>query len=162
MTAFILPANLPKRRRKTSHRGANDHLEATLQEAVVGFLDRTLAAPATFTAIAHGVYFTGNREEATRRGAKLKRMGLKSGWPDIIILHKGRSLFLELKSATGTLSPTQRIVHQLLVAAGASVTVCRSIDDVRERLEVWGVPTIEAKLPPAERAVLRAKALALN
>jgi hypothetical protein len=28
---------------------------------------------------------------------------------------------------------------------------------VRDRLEVWGIPTLESRLPPAERAVLFAQ-----
>jgi hypothetical protein len=129
------------------------HPEQSLQRAVATYLTRILVAPTFFTAIGHG---GGGR----LRGAILKGTGLRAGVPDILIINRGRCLWIELKAGKGRLSPEQIAVHQWLVAAGASVTVCRSIDDVRECLDVWGVPTIEAKLPPAERAVLRAKALA--
>jgi hypothetical protein len=148
---FVLPARMSRKRAASSKPRA--HPEQSLQRAVATYLSRVLAAPTFFTAIGHG---GGGK----LRGAILKGMGVWAGVPDILIINRGRCLWIELKTAKGRLSPVQIAAQQLLVAAGCSVTVCRSIDDVRERLEVWGVPTIEAKLPPAERAVLRAKALA--
>lgn len=153
---FVLPAEYARRPRKPRTQ-RNQHREASLQEAVVAFLDRVLLPPATFTAISHGIYFTKDREEAKRRGARLKRLGLKPGWPDIIILHNGRTHGIELKTSDGTLSEAQKAVHTAMVLARCTVTVCRSVDDVRDRLEVWGLPTLKTHLMPAERAVERRK-----
>jgi hypothetical protein len=148
---FVLPARMSRKRASSSKPRA--HPEQSLQIAIATYLARVLTAPTFFTAIGHG---GGGK----LRGAILKGMGMQAGVPDILIINRGKCLWIELKAGKGSLSSEQIAVHQWLVAAGCSVTVCRSIDDVRERLDVWGVPTIEAKLPPAERAVLRAKALA--
>jgi len=148
---FVLPARMPRKRAANAKPRANP--EQSLQRAVATYLARVLAAPTFFTAIGHG---GGGK----LRGAILKGMGMRAGVPDLLIIDRGKCLWIELKAGKGALSPEQVAVHQWLVAAGASVVVCRSIDDVRDRLEVWGVPTIESRLPPAERAVLRAMALA--
>lgn len=153
---YVLPAGYAKRPRKPRTK-PNQHHEASLQETVVAFLDRVLLPPATYTAIGHGVYFTKDREEAQRRGARLKRLGVKPGWPDLIILHNGRAHGIELKTKEGTLSDAQKAVHTAIVLARCTVTVCRSVDDVRDRLEVWGIPMLKVHLMPAERAVERRK-----
>ena len=145
---FVLPARMPRKRAASSKPRA--HAEQSLQKSVAVYLSRVLAPPTFFTAIGHG---GGGK----MRGAILKGMGVRAGVPDVLIIDRGRCLWMELKSEKGVLSPEQIVVHQLLTAAGACVTVCRSVEDVRDRLEVWGTPTLESRLPPAERAVLFAQ-----
>lgn len=60
--------------------------------------------------------------------------GTLSGVPDILIIYRGRPIFIELKTAKGAVRPSQRFVHDKLVLAGAVVTVCRSLDDVHDFL----------------------------
>lgn len=55
---------------------------------------------------------------------------MTSGIPDIYAVKKGRAVWLELKTASGKLTPAQQNVHARLLAAGAEVYVVRSLDDV--------------------------------
>lgn len=64
-----------------------------------------------------------------------KARGVRKGLPDVMVLHQGRALFLELKAEKGTLSESQRECHKALNYAGASVFVVRSIEDVQFALE---------------------------
>lgn len=144
MTAFVLPARATRRRAPSGKKRA--HPEHKLQTAVATYLWRVLAPPTFFTAIAHGGFSLGDTpEQAKIRGARLKAAGLLAGVPDILIVHRGRACFLELKSETGTLSENQKTAHKWIITAGGVVAVCRSIDDVKAMLEVWGVPTLETK-----------------
>ena len=77
-------------------------------------------------------------------GARIKRMGLAPGWPDIIaVLPGGRFLGLELKAERGRLSNAQEAVQRALDARGAVFRVVRSLDDVRAVLAEHDVPTRE-------------------
>lgn len=60
-------------------------------------------------------------------------MGEK-GIPDIIGIYQGKPLFLEIKTATGKVSPDQEIFLKNVNAAGGIGAVVRSIDDVVELL----------------------------
>lgn len=77
------------------------------------------------------------------RGAQLKALGLKAGVPDVLILHRGRSYFIELKAVHGRLSDAQRACHPRIWEAGAPVGVAKTIDDVRGLLASWDIPTRE-------------------
>lgn len=138
---FVLPAGYAKRPRKAVVK--RSHPEQSLQTRVAGYLSWALAPPAFFTAVGHG-------GGGALRGAILKGMGLKAGVPDILIIHKGRCIFIELKANKGKLSPEQILVHQLLTVAGAITTVCRSLDEVRMKLELWDIPLRDEK-PSAQR-----------
>jgi len=61
---------------------------------------------------------------------KLLRKGLRPGWPDFEIIHRGRVIFIELKTTKGRVSKSQKQCHNDLVMAGAVVKVCRSLEDV--------------------------------
>ena len=74
---------------------------------------------------------------------KLKRMGLKAGIPDLCIIYNGRAFFIELKTPKGVLSQVQKERQVELAGAGAHIDVCRSVDDVRETLKYFLIPTIE-------------------
>ncbi len=73
------------------------------------------------------------------RGAKLKRAGLQSGWPDIQLIHEGRYYGLEVKTSTGRLSPAQKIIHQKLTDSGCLVAVVKSVTDAQEKIVEWGI-----------------------
>jgi hypothetical protein len=60
------------------------------------------------------------------------------GFPDLVIVGKGRVLFIELKSASGNLTPAQATWYAGLVEAGAEVFVWRPED--------WKNGTIEKEL----------------
>jgi hypothetical protein len=112
--------------------------EFQLHEQVADYLSVALKPPAwwsTFPAGGGGAI----------RGAMLKRVGLKTGVPDILIIVRGKAFWIELKSHRGTLSPEQLLAHPILVTAGCPVATCRTLAEVQLALEGWGVPTREVK-----------------
>jgi hypothetical protein len=60
----------------------------------------------------------------------------------LIFLPGARLLMVELKAATGDLSPAQRTWHATMAALGHRGSVCRSIEDMQAALEAEGVPAI--------------------
>lgn len=76
------------------------------------------------------------RSEVT--GARLKRMGVKRGWPDFILnLPGGRVGYIELKTPSGRLSPEQQAFRDAVAINGARWSLCRSLDDVKATLSTW-------------------------
>ena len=97
--------------------------EEQLQRTVCQFLERALPEGAVFFAIPNG------------HVSRLQRMrlalgGTRSGIPDICVIHKGKSTFIELKSARGVLSPAQKHMHTQLVLAGAVVFTAKTLAQV--------------------------------
>lgn len=82
------------------------------------------------------------------RGAILKGMGLVPGMPDWLVAHAGKTLWLELKTEIGRLSPAQKVCHERLRVAGHQVEVCRNIFDVIDALDRHGVPHAVSKTRP--------------
>ena len=123
--------------------------EDALHCAVADLLDFALLPPAMWCC-----YPAGSVPLAPEYRVKLMRFGLKPGWPDILVLH-GRLYGIELKTANGVLSRTRTVrtrtgglreiqgqaaVFPKLVAAGACIAVCRSVDEVLAALADWQVP----------------------
>lgn len=50
------------------------------------------------------------------------------GWPDLVVFGHGRTLYRELKSETGSLSPEQRAVGSIITRAGGNWAVWRPRD----------------------------------
>lgn len=146
---YVLPARMP--RKQLGSGGKRKAPEQTLQRQVATFLEWALPPDAWFTSIGHG-------GGGAVRGAILKSTGMKSGVPDILIIYRSKSIWVELKSATGSLSEAQRSVHSAITVAGGVVTTCRSVDDVSGFLQALQIP-LRARLMPAERAVERRKLL---
>lgn len=110
--------------------------ELELHKSIAGYLDAVLTNDAWWSTIGHG---GGGKT----RGAILKGMGLKPGVPDILILSNSTAFWIELKTETGRLSPSQIECHADLADAGFRVATCRSIDDVRNTLRGWNIPIRE-------------------
>ena len=123
--------------------------EDDLHEAVAHALDRLLLPPAMWTTFPAGAV-----PLPPQFAAKLSRLGLKRGWPDVLVLH-GRVFGVELKRHGGGLSRTRVVrtksggsrvldgqvdVFPRLVAAGMRIAVCRSVDDVLSALATWQIP----------------------
>jgi hypothetical protein len=68
--------------------------------------------------------------------AKMEAVG-QAGFPDLLLIYRGRSLYLELKSpkGTGKLSALQVHMHEQLRAAGAWVEVAQDMYRVEELLK---------------------------
>ncbi|WP_395707957.1 hypothetical protein [Reyranella sp.] len=124
-------------------RPLGDRLEHELHAAVAQFLRLALRPPTTWTTFPAG---GGGLE----RGRQLARLGLRPGWPDILVLHPAPTAIdgcrrvilvgLELKTEIGRQSQVQRGVEADFTSAGATYALCRSIDDVADALARAGVP----------------------
>lgn len=72
-------------------------------------------------------HITNEGKKKIQYAAKLKRMGLRAGVPDYWIgLNGGKSIFIELKTLKGAVSPSQKIIHAILKAFGFTVYLVRS------------------------------------
>lgn len=124
--------------------------ERDLHQNVVDGLAKLVAAPAEFT-----TFPAGHIKLSPRDGAKLNRLGLKRGWPDILIINASQVYGIELKAAGGRLSKTriahtksgrprivegQQEVFQRLGAAGMKIRTCSSLAEVLQTLREWQVP----------------------
>jgi hypothetical protein len=114
--------------------------EYQLHTAVADYLGWALTPASFFTTFPSG---WGIMARAT--AGRLKRAGLKAGVPDILVIHAGQAIFIELKSSTGTTTPTQKEIHMRLLDAKALVFVCNSLDMVIAVLEGAGVPLRRTK-----------------
>lgn len=75
------------------------------------------------------VQIVGSKKSICREIGKLKAEGLLPGVPDVfipIVTANFGGLFIEFKSATGTLSKRQKEIHSYLKESGYSVQVARS------------------------------------
>lgn len=113
--------------------------EAALQEQIVYYLRTVLPPPAAATVI----HIVNEGKRSLRMGAALKRQGMTAGVEDIQMIHHGRHHGIEIKTATGRQTPEQKAREAAVVIAGGRYAVCRSVDDVRETLRQWAIPTRE-------------------
>lgn len=123
--------------------------ELELHETLAKVLDVVLLPPAVWA-----TYPAGATQLSPQQHARYSRVGLKRGWPDIIVIH-GRVFGLELKRYGAGLSRTrigrtrrgspriyegQADVFRRLEAAGMTIGVARSVDEALALLRGWGVP----------------------
>ena len=123
--------------------------EQDLHESVADALDKLLLPPAMWTC-----FPAGSVPLPPQFAAKLARMGLKRGWPDVLVLHR-RLIGIELKRRGGRLSRTrvvrtrrgglrelvgQEEVFPRLQEAGMVIGVCHSSGEVLTFLAACGVP----------------------
>ncbi len=62
-------------------------------------------------------------------GAKLKRMGVIPGVPDLMLIVDGKSHGLEIKSDKGLLSASQKVFREDMENAGGFYHVAKSVDE---------------------------------
>jgi hypothetical protein len=79
----------------------------------------------------------GKRHIAIAR--KLKIEGVKSGVPDITLIHEGRYYGIEVKNIKGRLSPNQKTMITLIQDNGGFVGVVRGVADTEVLLKEWGI-----------------------
>lgn len=119
--------------------------EARLQIVVCQHLDVVLPKDATYWASLN------ERKVTPKTGAYLNAMGRKPGVADILVLHAGRLIAIELKTATdkiyGTVrtnqSDDQKAWQGTVEHCGGFYAVCRSTADVSGSLRAFGVPIRE-------------------
>lgn len=101
------------------------HLEDNLQIACMSYM--RLVYP---DVLAFHVPNGGNR--SAREGARLKKMGVVAGVPDILILATGsdyhKGLAIELKVGSNSSSPDQKAMQLKFEIAGWRVEVVKSLD----------------------------------
>lgn len=129
--------------------------EELLHETVVEGLERLLLPPATWW-----VMPIGHIKLSAAQAAKLHRMGVRPGFPDLFVAHDEKVRGIELKVGKGRPSRARLVqsrggrlrlvegqveVHERLGRAGIPVVICRSLDDVLACLMLWGFPTRAAQ-----------------
>lgn len=112
-----------------------NNAEEVLQAQVMQYL--AVALPDG--AVAH--HSPGEGLRSKRAQGELKRSGYQKGWPDIEVIYRGRSTFIELKAPGGYPSAAQRMMHQRLEYCGCPpVMVCHSGPAVEAALRGLGFP----------------------
>ena len=107
--------------------------ENQIQRSIAKYLDMVLPGDAFWTAI------NPIPGKSIVAASNSKKMGMKAGVPDILIIFRGHSIFIEVKREGGYLDKRQKSIHADIYMAGATVYTARSIDDIIEILELEGV-----------------------
>jgi hypothetical protein len=130
--------------------------ELDIHEACAKALDALLLPPAIWFAMP-----VGHVQLSGAQTARLARIGLKRGLPDLFFLFEGLVFACEIKRRGGYLSKTrvvrtkrgaprilegQEEVFPKLRAAGAAVVVVHSVDEMLAQIRVWGLPLREHRL----------------
>jgi hypothetical protein len=76
------------------------------------------------------IHVPNEGHRSPREAAILKRMGVITGVPDLLVLDLG--LAIEVKTPKGTLTRSQDLFLQALRAIGWTVGVARSLEDAQE------------------------------
>jgi hypothetical protein len=117
--------------------------EAALQRAVVQYLD-ALERTGKIRYMANYVNIPRGGQWAAKQGANNKRLGVRPGFPDLTLYIPGygpmphgncQTVYIELKSKTGTLSKEQKDWRDWLIQAGFECFLCRSLDEVKKVIE---------------------------
>lgn len=85
-----------------------------------------------------GIWHERRNAGVLKVGRRWIRLGTPGG-ADVMVLHAGKVIFLELKASYGKLSAVQRAWGDRAVAAGAVYVVVRSLDALQEALAAEGV-----------------------
>lgn len=108
--------------------------EDAIQRAIVQYLQLKLS----------GAVISHARNEGNRGGMKGvvdgrrgKLMGVKAGFPDLVVFWQGDVIFFEVKAPGGYLNEAQRRTRDELKAQGFKVYLVRSIDDAADALADW-------------------------
>lgn len=117
------------------HAAAPKKSESQMQISVFKDLENIPFRGGTVKDYVYAVPNGGYRTKKT--GAVLKAEGVKRGVPDIhcfVAIPPFNSLYVELKTEIGTLSPDQEAVIKLLRMEGHKVVICRSEKSVIEQI----------------------------
>jgi hypothetical protein len=126
-------------------------LERDIHKACADALDCLLLKPAEWAC-----YPAGAVQLSPQQMARYSELGLKRGWPDLLISYRG-FWGIELKRLGGKLSKTT-IIHtrrgsprvldgqedvfpRLLASGGFSdIAICHSVEEMLMQLHQWGIP----------------------
>lgn len=104
--------------------------ESAIQSTYITWLNLQHPAVAEVTAS-----FANGGKRDSRYGQRLKREGLKKGFPDIgIFVARGNNhgMFIEFKSDKGVVRKEQKHVMSILTAQGYRCSVCRSLEEAMD------------------------------
>jgi hypothetical protein len=100
-----------------------------LRRAVLAYLSEALPPSAFFC-----VFPPGTR--SLFHGLKMRELGVRPGFPNLLVLHDGRAFCIELRSDAGPLEPSERDCYAALQDARVPIFVARSLSDVQHFLSV--------------------------
>jgi len=135
----LLSAGRPRRKLKTEEHEAQvelfrDHIDVRLVPGAVAF------------AVGNG----GKRHPKVAR--EMKDEGVKPGVPDIYIIYRRQSYFLEMKKPKGgRVSKEQKVMMARLVGAGAICAVASGLEQAIKQLEAWGL--LEVRVATTEQEI---------
>jgi hypothetical protein len=115
-------------------------LESAIQTALVEYLH--LMAPQRgflFFSCANEAMGKAQSGAGMGRMMRLRRMGLRSGVADMVIVKDGRAYFLEMKRRLGKQSANQLEFEADAIRAGAEYAVAHSFDEALKILKNWEV-----------------------
>jgi hypothetical protein len=113
--------------RKQQRRRRREQPEEALRAAVLAYLAQSLPTTAFFCVFPHSA-------GALFHGLRMRDLGTREGFPNLLILNEGRAYCIDLRCGTGMLQPLQRDCIAALQDARVPVTVARSVDDVQRFL----------------------------
>ena len=120
-----------KQRRKQKRQ---ERPEEALRTAVLTYLSEALPPNAFFCVFplkAGGLF----------HGLKMRALGVRPGFPNLLVLYEGRAFCIELKADAVGLEPSQRDCYAALQDARVPIVVARSLGDVQHFLGVdCGLP----------------------
>lgn len=121
----------PPPKKRTLRKPSNPASEAQIQKAVLQYLAHHPKVARVWR------QNSGTFRERNRDGSfRYIRANTARGMADIMgLLTDGRTLAIEVKSATGRVSPDQAAFLESIASAGGIAGVCRSIDDAAALLE---------------------------
>jgi len=113
--------------------------EADIQRQIVALLRAVLPKTAIVHHVANEVGSGGAHGRI--RQAILTGMGVHAGFSDLLVLSDGRALSLEVKSASGRLSPAQADFRDAIQAQGFAWALVRSPKEALDTLKAYGFRT---------------------
>lgn len=113
--------------------------EGPIQRAIVSWLRLVLPGDCLVHHSANESHLAGFK--AMKATQRKKADGMVPGFPDLVVLTYDpiRPVFFEVKAEGNYATPAQKEVHAKLSRLGYHVAVVRSIEDVRECLQDWGI-----------------------
>lgn len=106
--------------------------EAVIQATVVQHLEARGRPDMYWFHVPNGEH----RHAAT--GAKLKKMGVKAGVPDLVLVIGGKAIFLELKRNRGRVSTVQSATKVKIEMAGGEWRIAYGLDAALSELTAIG------------------------
>lgn len=109
--------------------------ESIVQRAVI---KRLSAMGYVAASVPNGSHLAGDEKARISQMSAMKADGLMVGFPDLVIIGKGRVGFMEVKTPTGKLTPAQTMARKILEDKGQHWACVRSHDEAVEALKQWG------------------------